>query len=172
MENIVVSFHIASSLDLQKLSVVLPDVSYNPEEAPALIMQCRKPRSVVTLFSDGTVTLTGPKSMADVDDIIEMIRDRLLVIGIQLEKNPEVTVHNTTVSTDAGRGLDLKALAKTLDNAEYNPKQFPGLVYHTENPKTVILLFDSGKIVCNGETLQEIQQPLEVLLKKLVIAER
>jgi len=135
-------------------------------------MQWRKPRSVVTFFSDGTVTLTGPKSMADVDDIIEMIRDRLMVIGIPLEKNPAVTVHNTTVSTTTGGPLNLKSLAKTLDNSEYNPKQFPGLIYHPEDPKTVILLFDSGKIVCNGGTLEELQQPLETLMKKLVIEGR
>jgi len=168
----VVSFHIASSLDLQKLAVILPDASYNPEVAPALIMQWRKPRAVMTLFSDGTVTLTGPKSMADVDDIIEMIRDRLMVIGIPLEKNPEVTINNTTVSTTTGGPLDLKALAKSLENSEYNPKQFPGLIYQPEDPKTVILLFDSGKIVCNGGTLEELQQPLEALLKKLMVEGR
>jgi len=154
---------------LQKLSVVLPDVTYNPEEAPALILQCRKPRSVVTLFADGTVTLTGPKSMADVEEVVKMIRDRLTVIGLQLEKNPEVTVWNTTVSAEVGKTLDLKALSKSLENAEYNPKQFPGLVYHTENPKTVILLFDSGKIVGNGGTLEELRQPLEALMKKLMM---
>jgi transcription initiation factor TFIID TATA-box-binding protein len=156
-------------LDLQKLSVILPEVTYNPDEAPALIMQCRKPRSVVTLFSDGTVTLTGPKSMADVEEVVKMIRDRLLVIGVEPEERPEVTVCNTTVSTDLGRTLDLKALAKSLENTEYNPKQFPGLIYQTEHPKAVILLFDSGKIVCNGGTLEEIQQPLETLMKKLMM---
>jgi len=156
-------------LDLQKLSVILPDVTYNPEEAPALIMQCRKPRSVVTLFADGTVTLTGPKSMADVDEVVTMICDRLEVIGMHTEKHPAVTVWNTTVSADVGRTLNLKALAKSLENVEYNPKKFPGLVYHTENPKTVILLFDSGKIVGNGGTLEELQQPLEDLMKKLMM---
>ena len=165
----VASFRASSSLDLQKLSVILPDVKYDPEEVPALIMQCRKPRSVVTMFSDGTVTVTGPKSMADVEDVIKMICDRLVVIGIQTEENPAVTVWNTTVSANVGGPLDLKALAKSLENAEYNPKQFPGLVYQTENPKTVILLFDSGKIVGNGGTLEEIRQPLETLMKKLMM---
>lgn len=109
--------------------------------------------------------------MADVEEVVKMIRDRLTVIGLQLEKNPEVTVWNTTVSAEAGKTLDLKALSKSLENAEYNPKQFPGLVYHTENPKTVILLFDSGKIVGNGGTLEELRQPLEALMKKLMMEE-
>jgi transcription initiation factor TFIID TATA-box-binding protein len=167
----VVSFRVSSSLDLQKLSVILPDVTYNPEEAPALIMQCRKPRSVVALFSDGTVTVTGPKSMADVEEVMKMIRERLVVIGMQPEENPAVTVCNTTVSADVGRTLDLKALAKSLESAEYNPKKFPGLVYRPEHPKTVILLFDSGKIVGNGGTLEQLQQPLETLMKRLMMKE-
>jgi transcription initiation factor TFIID TATA-box-binding protein len=165
----VVSFRVSSSLDLQKLSVILPEATYNPDEAPALIMQCRKPRSVVTMFSDGTVTLTGPKSMADVEEVVKMICDRLLIIGVQPGENPAVTICNTTVSTDVGKTLNLKTLAKSLENAEYNPKQFPGLIYQTETPKTVILLFDSGKIVGNGGTLEEIQQPLETLMKKLMM---
>jgi transcription initiation factor TFIID TATA-box-binding protein len=165
----VVSFRIAQSLDLQKLSVILPEVTYNPEEAPALIMQCRNPRSVVTLFADGSVTVTGPKSMTDVEEVVRILRDRLTVIGVPTEEHPAVTVWNTTVSMDVGKTLDLKALVKTLENAKYNPKQFPGLVYQTENPKTVILLFDTGKIVGNGGTLEELRQPLEALMKKLMM---
>ncbi len=165
------SFRVSQLLDLQKLSVVLPEVTYNPEEAPALIMQCRKPRSVVTMFADGTVTVTGPKSMDDIGEVITMVRDRLSVIGLQLEKNPEVTVWNTTVSAEVGKTLDLKALSKSLENVEYHPKQFPGLVYHVENPKAVILLFESGKIVGNGGTLEELRQPLETLMKKLMMEE-
>ena len=33
---------------------------------------------------------------------------------------------------------------------EYEPEQFPGLVYRVEEPKAVILVFGSGKIVCVG----------------------
>jgi transcription initiation factor TFIID TATA-box-binding protein len=163
-----VSFHISSSLDLQKLSVILPDAKYNPEEAPALIMQFIKPRSVVTMFSDGTVTLTGPKSMDEVQDIIKMVRDRLLIVGIQTEENPGIKVQNTTVSADLGRSLDLKVLAKSLQNAAYHSKEFPGLVYRTDDPNTVILLFNSGKIVCNGVTWEEMRRPLDALMEKLV----
>lgn len=162
------SFRIAPSLDLQKLYVVLPDAKYNPEEVPALVMQFTKPRSVVTLFSDGKATLTGPKSMEDVDVVIKMIRDRLLVVGIQAEERPEIMVRNTTISIDVGRTLNLKTLAKSLQQTEYNPKQFPGLVYRSNDPETVMLLFHSGKIVCNGVTLEDVRRPLDMLMEKLI----
>jgi transcription initiation factor TFIID TATA-box-binding protein len=32
----------------------------------------------------------------------------------------------------------------------YEPEQFPGLIHRMSEPKTVILLFASGKLVCTG----------------------
>jgi transcription initiation factor TFIID TATA-box-binding protein len=32
----------------------------------------------------------------------------------------------------------------------YEPEQFPGLIHRMLDPKTVILLFASGKLVCTG----------------------
>jgi len=32
----------------------------------------------------------------------------------------------------------------------YEPEQFPGLIHRMLDPKTVILVFSSGKLVCTG----------------------
>ena len=32
----------------------------------------------------------------------------------------------------------------------YEPEQFPGLIYRMQEPKVVVLLFPSGKLVCTG----------------------
>jgi transcription initiation factor TFIID TATA-box-binding protein len=37
----------------------------------------------------------------------------------------------------------------------YEPEQFPGLIYRMGDPKTVLLLFTSGKIVCTGGKSKE-----------------
>ena len=37
----------------------------------------------------------------------------------------------------------------------YEPEQFPGLIYRMDEPKVVILIFASGKIVCTGATKEE-----------------
>ena len=37
-----------------------------------------------------------------------------------------------------------------MEEAEYEPEQFPGLVYRINDPKVAMLLFGSGKIVCTG----------------------
>ena len=46
--------------------------------------------------------------------------------------------------------IDLEKAAYTLGHAMYEPEQFPGLIYRMEEPKVVILLFASGKLVCTG----------------------
>ena len=45
--------------------------------------------------------------------------------------------------------------ADVLDNVMYEPEQFPGLIYRMKDPKTVLLLFASGKIVCTGAKSKE-----------------
>ena len=41
-------------------------------------------------------------------------------------------------------------LAMELENTEYEPEQFPGLVYKLSGTRATFLLFSNGKIVCTG----------------------
>jgi transcription initiation factor TFIID TATA-box-binding protein len=168
VENIVVSFTILSSLDLPKLAEILPDATYNPDEVPVIVLYFSKPRSMVTLSSTGNVVMTGLKSMDEVHDVVKMVTDRLDVVGIQCDKTPEIMVKNVTVSTDLKQSLKLRHLAKFLETIEYNPRIFPGLVYKGDDQNTVILLFDSGKIVCNGIRLKDVTIALDNILNKLL----
>ncbi|MCX6662709.1 MAG: TATA-box-binding protein [Euryarchaeota archaeon] len=168
VENIVVSFTISSSLDLSEIAGILPDAMYNPDEVPAIVLHFSKPRSMATLFSTGNVVVTGPRSMDEVHEVVKMVTDRLNVVGVQLDETPEIKVMNVTASTDLQQSLKLRRLAKSLQTVEYNRKVFPGLVYKGDDPNTVILLFDSGKIVCNGIRLEDVTVALDKMLEKLL----
>jgi transcription initiation factor TFIID TATA-box-binding protein len=61
-----------------------------------------------------------------------------------------VRIENVVASTTLAESLDLQSIALTLDGAEYAPDQFPGLIYRQKQPKTAVLLFQSGKAVCTG----------------------
>jgi transcription initiation factor TFIID TATA-box-binding protein len=65
---------------------------------------------------------------------------------------PEIKVQNIVASADIHSVLNLNAIASGLglENIEYEPEQFPGLVYRLSDPKVVILLFGSGKLVVTG----------------------
>jgi len=168
IENMVVSFSIGSPLDLPKLAGILPDATYNPVDVPALVLQFIKPRSIATLFPTGNVVVTGPRSTNDVQEIMKMVLDRLSVTGVQSQESPEITVQNVTASTDLYRSLDLRQLVKSLQHVEYDPAVFPGVIYKGDDPNTVILLFDSGKIVCNGKSPEAVTVALEKMLEKLL----
>jgi transcription initiation factor TFIID TATA-box-binding protein len=65
---------------------------------------------------------------------------------------PEIKVQNIVATADLHSVLDLNAVATGLglENIEYEPEQFPGLVYRLSDPKVVVLLFNSGKLVVTG----------------------
>jgi transcription initiation factor TFIID TATA-box-binding protein len=54
---------------------------------------------------------------------------------------PEITVENIVASTSFADKLDLDVIAQSLEEAEYEPEQFPGLVYRIKEPKVAMLLF-------------------------------
>ena len=59
-------------------------------------------------------------------------------------------------------------IAFNLENSEYEPEQFPGLVYRMVDPKVAFLLFGSGKIVCTGgRTIADVHRAVEKVYKKL-----
>jgi hypothetical protein len=58
-----------------------------------------------------------------------------------------------------------------LGGAEYEPEQFPGLIYRLKEPKAAILLFRSGKAVCTGARQpSEIEEAVEKITAELKTA--
>jgi len=46
--------------------------------------------------------------------------------------------------------IDLNAVVKGNPGVEYHPERFPGLVFRLKRPKTGMLIFRTGKMVCTG----------------------
>ena len=64
--------------------------------------------------------------------------------------------------------LNLNVLAMKLENTEYEPEQFPGLVYALKAAKATFLLFSNGKVVCTGtKSEQEVYTALDMLIANL-----
>ena len=51
-------------------------------------------------------------------------------------------------SASVDQKMDLNEIAKKNSDVEYHPEQSPGLIHQMPDPKTVILVFSTGKIVC------------------------
>ncbi|HEU12804.1 MAG TPA: TATA-box-binding protein, partial [Euryarchaeota archaeon] len=115
------------------------------------------PKTAVLIFRSGKVNCTGAKDIGAVHQTIDTILQKLRKAGIDVYENPEIIVQNIVAVYDLGVDLNLTDIAMSLglENVEYEPEQFPGLVYRVEEPKVVLLLFGSGKVVCTGAKKEE-----------------
>ncbi|HEV8361557.1 MAG TPA: TATA-box-binding protein [Candidatus Thermoplasmatota archaeon] len=152
IENVVASTSLGTELDLQSIALALDNAEYEPEQFPGLVCRLKEPKTAALLFRSGKVVCTGAKSIDAVHKAVEIVTGKIEASGIKVNRSPEITVQNIVASSDLGAELNLNAIAigLGLEKVEYEPEQFPGLVYRLDSPKVVVLLFGSGKLVCTG----------------------
>src|SRR2546422_6186989 len=152
IENVVASTSLGHELDLKAIALALGGSEYEPEQFPGLIYRIQEPKTAILLFRSGKVVCTGAKSLENVKTAIDLVSKQIQAAGIPIKKDPEIEVQNIVATSDLGAQIDLNAVAITLGlgSVEYEPEQFPGLVYRIDEPKVVLLMFGSGKGVCTG----------------------
>ncbi len=152
IENVVASTSLGQELDLKAIALALGGSEYEPEQFPGLIYRIKEPKTAILLFRSGKVVCTGAKSLENVKTAIELVSKQIAAAGITVKKDPEIEVQNIVATADLGAQVDLNTVAITLglNQVEYEPEQFPGLVYRLDEPKVVLLMFGSGKVVCTG----------------------
>jgi len=166
--NIVVSTSLGHDIPLEKMAATLSNTEYNPEQFPGLVIRIKDPKTSALIFSSGNIVCTGARSLEKVDESIKKIIESLEKIGIKIKINPEIKVQNIVASGSIGMDLNLNTLAMKLDNTEYEPEQFPGLVYKLMEAKATFLLFSNGKIVCTGTKSEEmVHKAVDMLLVNL-----
>ncbi|MHA1483217.1 MAG: TATA box-binding protein, partial [Candidatus Heimdallarchaeaceae archaeon] len=87
----------------------------------------------------------------------------LRTVGTKITEEPEIIVQNIVASGHFNkRTINLELAALWLEHSMYEPEQFPGLIYRLAEPKTVLLLFQSGNLVCTGaKTEIQVRQAVE-----------
>ena len=86
------------------------------------------------------------------------------------EKDIDVDIQNLVVTHNYGSKLDLSELIITMpfDKTEYEPEVFPGLIYRIDDPKSVCLVFSSGKCVITGcKSMEEADEATQHLIEEL-----
>jgi transcription initiation factor TFIID TATA-box-binding protein len=79
-----------------------------------------------------------------------------------------VQLENIVASAKLNRELNLNNIAFSLENTEYEPEQFPGLVYRMDNPRVTFLLFGSGKIICTGgRSIEDVKKAVSKIDRRL-----
>ena len=170
VENIVASTTLAEKLELSKLALALDGSEYEPEQFPGLIYRLKNPKTAVLIFRSGKVNCTGAKNLEDVETTIKTIVSKLKEASIPVYDSPDIVVQNMVAVYDLKVELNLTDIAMSLglENVEYEPEQFPGLVYRIAVPKVVLLLFGSGKVVCTGaKKAEQIEEAIKILRREL-----
>jgi len=175
IQNIVATTSLQKDVPLTKLAKTLPNTEYNPEQFPGLVLRVKKPKSAVLVFSSGNLVCTGTKSIAQVKEVVREVIKQLKKIGVRVTITPKITVQNIVASGSINVNLNLNYLALELENTEYEPEQFPGLVYKLAEPNATFLLFSNGKLVCTGtknraqleDSMKQLNKRIREVSKKL-----
>jgi transcription initiation factor TFIID TATA-box-binding protein len=169
IENVVASATLNQKIDLNSIVRIFPGVEYRPEQFPGLVYRLKKPKTATLIFNSGKMVCTGAKSERLARKAIMKVVDDLKRNGIVILGKPEIQVQNIVASAGLGGRIDLEKTIYSLKRTMYEPEQFPGLIYRMDDPKVVILIFASGKLVCTGakkeaevpRAIAKLQQTLE-----------
>jgi len=148
--NVVASASVDQKMDLNEITKKFPDVEYHPDQFPGLVFRLRTPKTATLIFTSGKMVCTGSKSEEIARKAVKTVVQKLRKGGIKVKKDAEVTIQNIVSSINLGGKVHLEKAARTLPRSMYEPEQFPGLIHRMLDPKTVILVFSSGKLVCTG----------------------
>lgn len=155
IENVVASATLKQTIDLNTVVKTFPSVEYRPEQFPGLVFRLKKPKTATLIFNSGKMVCTGAKSENQAKKAVRKVVRELKSNGILITGKVEIQVQNIVASASLGGKVDLEKSAFTLSRTMYEPEQFPGLIYRMGDPKVVILLFASGKLVCTGAKKEE-----------------
>jgi transcription initiation factor TFIID TATA-box-binding protein len=148
--NVVASATIDQKLDLVDIQEKFPNVEYHPDVFPGAVFRLKNPKSATLLFSTGKMVCTGSRSEEMARKAVSMVVQKLRKEKIKIKKDAVVTIQNIVSSINLGGNIYLEKAARTLPRSMYEPEQFPGVIHRMVDPKTVMLLFASGKLVCTG----------------------
>jgi len=148
--NVVVSATIEQRLDLKEITKKFRDVEWNPEQFPGAVFRLKNPKTATLLFRTGKMVCTGAKSEELARKAVSKVVQKLRKGGIKIKKDATMTVQNIVASINLGGRVHLEEVARRLPRSMYEPEQFPGLIHRMLDPKTVILIFSTGKLVCTG----------------------
>ncbi len=174
IQNIVASINLFTTIDLVNIYQLLVDdeelyVDYNPDRFPGLILKIKEPKISILIFNSGKLVIAGGKSTADITNGVNNVSEILRSVGTTITEKPDIIIQNIVASGNFNKKqLNLELIALWLDNSMYEPEQFPGLIFRLAKPKTVLLLFQSGNLVCTGaKNEQQVTEAVENTYKML-----
>ena len=137
--------------------------SFSKNGPPGAYIKFYENSPTITIYRTGSCNIRGATSKEELYKNKSILENRLSDLGIK-ETVSEFTITNMVFTSDLEQSIDLNKLAIKLglEDVEYEPEQFPGLVYRLD--QGIILIFSSGKLVLTGLTdAEDAKQALSTL---------
>jgi transcription initiation factor TFIID TATA-box-binding protein len=168
VENIVASATLNVRIPLGKLVAKQKEMEYEPEQFPGVVFRNNKPKAAALIFSSGKVVCTGARNIEDVKKVFKKVVSFVKGAGVKVPKNYRIDIENIVASAKIEARINLDKIAYNLEGSEYEPEQFPGLVYRMSEPRVAFLVFSSGKVVCTGaRNVEDVDTAVKKLFKKM-----
>jgi len=150
VENVVASATLNQRVDLNAVVKGFPGVEYRPEQFPGLVFRLKRPKTATLIFHSGKMVCTGARSEKEARRAVMNVVREMRHAGIIILRKPQIKIQNIVASASLGGKVDLEQAVGKLGKTMYEPEQFPGLIYRMDEPRVVVLLFATGKLVCTG----------------------
>ena len=155
IENVVASATLDQKIDLLAIMKVFRNVEYRPKQFPGLVFRLKRPKTATLIFGSGKMVCTGAKSEKQARSAVMKVVRELKTGGIIILGKPKIVIQNIVSSANLHGKIDQEAMSDILENVMYEPEQFPGAIYRMTEPKVVLLVFASGKLVITGAKREE-----------------
>lgn len=169
--NVVGSGVLSYEFDLEELSAGFgSEAEYDVENYPGLYLRFEG-RPTITIYRTGKFIIYGADNVDEIYSTRDFLLNQLAELGaIASPDDSGFSIQNVVCTGDleANQNLNAVAIQLGLDRTEYEPEQFPGLIYRPKTYNCVLLVFGSGKVVITGcKDLSAAQDAFESLSQKL-----
>lgn len=173
--NVVGSGDLGTEIDLNRLAADLKSIEFDPEKYPGAYLRLKGVEPLITIYRTGKYIITGSESGEEAYSCRKEFLKLLTEVGVLDIPDDEWFYMQNYVCTgelDQVQNLSALAIGLGLEFTEYEPEQFPGLVFRPQNHSVVILIFGSGKVVLTGakdtneakEAFQSLKEELDALV--------
>lgn len=151
----------------------ITNVTYEPADNHWLQTNFAPDDTYVAFYRSGRCSITGIDSVEQFEEVVERVNAVMRDL-LEFEFTPESKVSNIVVTATLDMDVQLEPLALELglERVEYEPEQFPALIYRDSESDAVILVFSSGKLLCTGlSDLDVISDRIEAFYNKVDLDE-
>jgi transcription initiation factor TFIID TATA-box-binding protein len=153
--NAVGSGDVGVELDLPEVEADLsvPYTEYDPDNYHGLYVRLIEDGPLITLYRSGKYIISGCSSLEELHETNHAFLrtlSELNIIGPSLDTG--FTVQNVVCTGELQQPVNLNALSVGLglEAVEYEPEQFPALIYRPPDFPAVLLVFANGNVVITG----------------------